>query len=70
MEKYCADQKKEINILMGRLLHKRNQHSLTYRNLGAIVDAQPSTVWKWINGESYPSQTHIFRIKSFLKAMK
>jgi len=67
MEHYSKKQKDEIKTLMSRLIDKRNKQDWTQRSLAIIFGIKSHvTIWRWLNGKSFPSQSNIYRIKRFL----
>lgn len=65
-ERYSPSEKEAIKRLQRQLFNKIKEDGVTYRQVGALVKAQPSTIWRWAHGKSWPSQHHIFHIKRFL----
>ena len=66
-ENYRNEDKKSIAILVGRLFNKMKKNSYTYRQMKPMLKVKSHvTIYRWLNGKSYPSQTHIYHIKKFL----
>jgi len=65
-ENYTKEERKTIDLLMRRFWKKYKETGLSYRQVGALVKAQPATVWRWAHSKSVPSQHHILHIKRFM----
>ena len=65
-EKYSLEEKEKIKALTRRMFNKCMERGLTYRQVGSLVKAQPSTVWRWYHGKSWPSRHHVHHVKKFL----
>lgn len=66
-DKYSDEEVKVVGVLVNRLFARMKKSCLTYRQMAPIVRAKSHvTLWRWFNGQSLPSKTHIYWIKRYL----
>lgn len=55
-----------VRLLVRRVFKKKSESGITYRQIAALLKAQPSTVHRWFHGQSMPSRHHVVHMKKFM----
>lgn len=70
-ENYSEEDKRVIEILIGRLFVKVKKNRLSYRQMKSLLRVKSHvTIYRWLKRVSCPSQTNIYHIKKFLGYIK